>query len=90
MYIFCYFFVINIILVYCLQIEELYATLLYMIQHQIGFDVSRECSQETLFNHLQNAFKVDNETHERVLEETKNLEAIIFTIIFYREIVLYI
>ncbi|XP_070154646.1 protein unc-13 homolog 4B isoform X2 [Polyergus mexicanus] len=57
-----------------LNIEELYATLLYMTQHQIGFDVSRECSQETLLNHLQNAFKVDNETHERVLEETKNLE----------------
>ncbi|CAL1673923.1 unnamed protein product [Lasius platythorax] len=57
-----------------LNIEELYAALLYMTQHQIGFDVSKECGQETLLNHLQNAFKVDNETHERVLEETKNLE----------------
>ncbi|XP_072759281.1 protein unc-13 homolog 4B isoform X4 [Anoplolepis gracilipes] len=57
-----------------LNIEELYAALLYMTQHQIGFDVSKECSQETLLNHLQNAFKVDNETHERVLKETKNLE----------------
>ncbi|KAL6446334.1 hypothetical protein ACFW04_001140 [Cataglyphis niger] len=57
-----------------LNIEELYATLLYMTQHQIGFDVSRECGQEILLNHLQHAFKVDNETHERVLEETKNLE----------------
>ncbi|XP_072759284.1 protein unc-13 homolog 4B isoform X7 [Anoplolepis gracilipes] len=57
-----------------MTIEELYAALLYMTQHQIGFDVSKECSQETLLNHLQNAFKVDNETHERVLKETKNLE----------------
>ncbi|CAL1673927.1 unnamed protein product [Lasius platythorax] len=57
-----------------MTIEELYAALLYMTQHQIGFDVSKECGQETLLNHLQNAFKVDNETHERVLEETKNLE----------------
>ncbi|XP_076249769.1 C2 and C2B_Munc13-like domain-containing protein staccato [Calliopsis andreniformis] len=56
------------------NIEELYAALVYMTQHQIGYDVSNECSQESLLNHLQNAFKVDNETHERVLEETKNME----------------
>lgn len=45
-----------------------------MAQHQIGFDVCNECSQESLLSHLQSAFKVDNETHERVLEETRNLE----------------
>ncbi|XP_053984582.1 protein unc-13 homolog 4B-like isoform X1 [Hylaeus volcanicus] len=56
------------------NIEELYAALVYMTQHQIGYDVSTECGQEVLLNHLQNAFKVDNETHERVLEETRNLE----------------
>ena len=55
-----------------------------MTQHQIGFDVCKECSEETLLNHLQNAFKVDNETHERVLEETRNLEVIVFTITFCR------
>jgi len=64
--------------IYCLQIEELYAALVYMTQHQIGFDVSKECSQETLLNHLQNAFKVDNKTHERVLEQTQSLEVIYF------------
>ncbi|XP_025154207.1 protein unc-13 homolog 4B isoform X4 [Harpegnathos saltator] len=57
-----------------LNIEELYTALVRMAQHQIGFDVSNECSQETLLNHLQSAFKVDDETHERVLEETRNLE----------------
>ncbi|XP_025987263.2 protein unc-13 homolog 4B isoform X4 [Solenopsis invicta] len=57
-----------------LNIEELYAALVYMTQHQIGFDVSRECSQETLLNHLQNAFKIDNITHERVFKEAQNLE----------------
>ncbi|XP_012537969.2 protein unc-13 homolog 4B isoform X3 [Monomorium pharaonis] len=57
-----------------LNIEELYTALVYMTQHQIGFDVSKECSQETLLNHLQNAFKIDNMTHERVLKETQNLE----------------
>ncbi|XP_026666615.1 protein unc-13 homolog 4B isoform X1 [Ceratina calcarata] len=56
------------------NIEELYAALVYMTQHQIGYDVSNECGQESLLNHLQNAFKVDNETHERVLDETKNME----------------
>nr|XP_031845703.1 protein unc-13 homolog 4B isoform X2 [Nomia melanderi] len=56
------------------NIEELYAALVYMTQHQIGYDVSSECGQETLLNHLQNAFKVDNETHEKVLETTKNME----------------
>lgn len=45
-----------------------------MTQHQIGYDVSNECGQEALLNHLQNAFKVDSETHQRVLEETRNLE----------------
>lgn len=45
-----------------------------MTQHQVGYDVSSECGQETLLNHLQNAFKVDNETHEKVLETTKNME----------------
>lgn len=49
-----------------------------MTQHQIGFDVSKECGQEALLNHLQNAFKVDNITHERVLEQARNLEVIYF------------
>ncbi|KZC08060.1 BAI1-associated protein 3 [Dufourea novaeangliae] len=56
------------------NIEELYAALVYMTQHQIGYDVSNECGQETLLNHLQNAFKVDNETHERILEKTRKME----------------
>nr|XP_050846661.1 protein unc-13 homolog 4B isoform X1 [Vespula vulgaris] len=58
-----------------LNIEELYTALVYMTQHQIGYDVSNECAQEALLNHLQNAFKIDNETHERILEETQNMEA---------------
>lgn len=45
-----------------------------MIQHQVGYDVSKECELETLLNYLQNAFKVDNDMHERVLHETKNME----------------
>ncbi|KAF7409997.1 hypothetical protein HZH68_004378 [Vespula germanica] len=62
-------------MMYVSQIEELYTALVYMTQHQIGYDVSNECAQEALLNHLQNAFKIDNETHERILEETQNMEA---------------
>ncbi|XP_043272734.1 protein unc-13 homolog 4B isoform X3 [Venturia canescens] len=57
------------------NIEELYSTLVYMTQHQVGYDVSNECGQDALLNHLQQAFKVDNETHEQVLEDTRNMEA---------------
>ncbi|XP_076762015.1 C2 and C2B_Munc13-like domain-containing protein staccato isoform X4 [Xylocopa sonorina] len=56
------------------NIEELYAALVFMTQHQIGYDVCNECGQEALLNHLQNAFKIDNETHEKVLNETRNME----------------
>jgi len=51
-----------------------------MMQHQIGFDVSKECKQEVLLNYLQSAFKVDNETHETVLEKTRNLEVIVLKV----------
>ncbi|XP_046623999.1 protein unc-13 homolog 4B isoform X3 [Neodiprion virginianus] len=56
------------------NVEELYASLVYLTQHQIGFDVTNECSQETLLNHLQGAFKIDNQTHEQVLEQAQNME----------------
>lgn len=45
-----------------------------MTQHQIGYDVTNECGRETLLNHLQQAFKVDNEVHSQVIEETQNME----------------
>ncbi|KAI4490005.1 hypothetical protein M0804_004187 [Polistes exclamans] len=62
------------ILLQAMTIEELYTALVYMTQHQIGYDVTNECAQEALLNHLQNAFKIDNETHERIIEETQNME----------------
>ncbi|XP_057330186.1 protein unc-13 homolog 4B isoform X3 [Microplitis mediator] len=57
------------------NIEELYTALVYMTQHQIGYDVTNECGREALLNHLQQAFKVDNELHSQVIEETQNMEA---------------
>ncbi|XP_043464815.1 protein unc-13 homolog 4B isoform X5 [Leptopilina heterotoma] len=57
------------------NIEELYSAVVFMIQHQIGYDESDECGKEAMLCHLQQAFKVDNEVHERVLEETRNMEA---------------
>ncbi|XP_074096629.1 C2 and C2B_Munc13-like domain-containing protein staccato isoform X2 [Cotesia typhae] len=57
------------------NIEELYTALVYMTQHQIGYDVTNECGREALLNHLQQAFKVDSEVHSQVVEETQSMEA---------------
>ncbi|CAG5090340.1 Similar to stac: Protein unc-13 homolog 4B (Drosophila melanogaster) [Cotesia congregata] len=57
------------------NIEELYTALVYMTQHQIGYDVTNECGREALLNHLQQAFKVDFEVHSQVVEETQSMEA---------------
>ncbi|KAG8040085.1 hypothetical protein G9C98_001201 [Cotesia typhae] len=58
-----------------MTIEELYTALVYMTQHQIGYDVTNECGREALLNHLQQAFKVDSEVHSQVVEETQSMEA---------------
>lgn len=55
-----------------------------MTQHQIGYDVTNECGQEALLNHLQNAFKIDNETHERIMEETQNMEVVFLNCFTYK------
>ncbi|XP_044586415.1 protein unc-13 homolog 4B isoform X2 [Cotesia glomerata] len=57
------------------NIEELYTALVYMTQHQIGYDVTNECGREALLNHLQQAFKVDSEVHSQVIEEIQSMEA---------------
>lgn len=59
------------------QIEELYTSLVYLTQHQVGFDIANECELECRLSHLQSAFKVDDETHQQVLIETQNMEVII-------------
>ncbi|KAF7995549.1 hypothetical protein HCN44_006656 [Aphidius gifuensis] len=56
------------------NIEELYTALVYMTHHQIGYD-DGECGNEVLLNHLQQAFKVDNEMHLQIVEETQKMEA---------------
>ncbi|XP_014210937.1 protein unc-13 homolog 4B-like isoform X2 [Copidosoma floridanum] len=58
-----------------LNVEELYTALLYMIQHQIGFDVVDEVAQDDVVDYLQKAFNIDDETHQRVMEETRQMEA---------------
>ncbi|XP_058798233.1 protein unc-13 homolog 4B-like isoform X2 [Phymastichus coffea] len=57
-----------------LNIEELYTALLYITQHQVGFDVADEIDQNAIFDYLQKAFNIDDETHERVLQETRQME----------------
>ncbi|XP_016841256.1 protein unc-13 homolog 4B isoform X1 [Nasonia vitripennis] len=58
-----------------LNIEELYTALLYITQHQIGFDVVDEVEQDAVIQYLQEAFNVNDETHDRVMEETRQMEA---------------
>ncbi|XP_011497848.1 PREDICTED: protein unc-13 homolog D-like [Ceratosolen solmsi marchali] len=58
-----------------LNIEELYAALLFITQHQIGFDVADEVEQDAIIEYLRKAFSIDDETHERVMEETRQMEA---------------
>ena len=59
---------------YYLQIEELYTALLYITQHQIGFDETDDVRQDAVVDYLQKAFNVDAQAHERVMEETRQME----------------
>lgn len=44
-----------------------------MTHHQIGYD-DGQCGNEVLLDHLQQAFKVDNEMHLQIVEETQKME----------------
>ncbi|XP_012283294.1 protein unc-13 homolog 4B isoform X2 [Orussus abietinus] len=57
------------------NIEKLYSSLVYLTQHQIGYDVSNECGEEALLDYLQRAFKIDDETQAQALEEARAMEA---------------
>ncbi|KAL7300180.1 hypothetical protein TKK_0007025 [Trichogramma kaykai] len=57
------------------EIEELYTALLYITQHPIGLDVVDQVEQDAIINYLQKAFNIDDETHARVMDETRQMEA---------------
>ena len=68
-----------------LQIEELYTALLYITQHQIGFDVADEVEQDAVIDYLQRAFNIDDETHDRVMEETRQMEVYFIKFFFFHK-----
>nr|CAD7430428.1 unnamed protein product [Timema monikensis] len=56
------------LLLVVLQIEELYSEILYEILHVVGCDASAEEERDALFHYLQEAFKLDNDTHTALMD----------------------
>ncbi|XP_069677889.1 protein unc-13 homolog 4B isoform X4 [Periplaneta americana] len=57
------------------NIEELYSEILYEILHIVGCDASDEEHRNPLFSYLQEAFKLDDEKHNELLETARAKEA---------------
>jgi hypothetical protein len=65
---------LNWIIIIAQQIEELYSEVLYEILHVVGCDASAEEQRAPLFSYLQEAFKLDNDTHYHLLEMARAKE----------------
>lgn len=64
---------------YFLQSEEFYTRLVHITQHQIGFDdAAKKTSQDSITKYLKNIFQIDDETHKKVLGETRQMKVNIF------------
>lgn len=59
------------------QIEELYSEILYEILHIVGCDAAAEEERAPLFCYLQEAFKLDYEKHNQLLEMARAKEVIV-------------
>ncbi|GLH12149.1 Synaptotagmin 1 [Gryllus bimaculatus] len=57
------------------NIEELYLEVLYEILHIVGCDASAAEERAALFTYLQEAFKLDDDRHNELLERAKAKEA---------------
>lgn len=57
------------------NIEELYSEILFEILHIVGCDASDEEQRTPLFSYLQEAFKLDDEKHNELLETARAKEA---------------
>lgn len=58
-----------------LQIEELYSEILYEILHNVGCDVESNEEQSDIIRYLQQAFHLEDEKHEALLEAVRAKEA---------------
>ncbi|XP_075222315.1 C2 and C2B_Munc13-like domain-containing protein staccato isoform X2 [Lycorma delicatula] len=56
-------------------VEELYSEVLYEILHIVGSDANLSEEDNDLFSYLQEAFKIDQERHDSILETVKTKEA---------------
>ncbi|XP_066997069.2 protein unc-13 homolog 4B isoform X2 [Anabrus simplex] len=57
------------------NISELYSEILYEILHVVGCDANAEEERAALFCYLQEAFKLDDEKHNELLEMARDKEA---------------
>ncbi|KAL5288048.1 hypothetical protein ACFFRR_008722 [Megaselia abdita] len=58
-----------------MTIDELYEEVLHEIIHNIGCEASEDCAQDALIEYVQDAFKITNEEHVRLLDNAKLKEA---------------
>lgn len=56
-----------------MQIEELYEEILYEVIHNVGAE--GEHSNEILFDYIQEAFKITDDRHNELLENSQTKEA---------------
>ncbi|KAK7866889.1 hypothetical protein R5R35_006049 [Gryllus longicercus] len=63
------------LLLQTMTIEELYLEVLYEILHIVGCDASAAEERAALFTYLQEAFKLDDDRHNELLERAKAKEA---------------
>lgn len=57
------------------QIDELYEEILHEIIHNIGCEASEDCAQDALIEYVQDAFKITNDEHSRLLDNANLKEA---------------
>lgn len=57
------------------QIDELYEEVLHEIIHNIGCQASEDCAQDALIEYVQDAFKITNDEHHRLMDNARLKEA---------------
>jgi len=62
----------------CWQVEELYTEVLHQIVHNVGCDVVTKTDQEEVCALLKEAFKMDPEKHQQLLEIAQGREVSVF------------
>lgn len=72
------FYLINLFMTFFFsfsQIEELYSEILFKIIHNVGCDVESQEEQSQIIKYLQQAFHLEDEKHNVILEAVRAKEA---------------